>query len=177
MNLISKKEAEKQNLTYYYTGKLCKYGHDSVRMVKGGTCRKCKLIQGEINRNKDREKYNKTCRESKRKHYSTEKRRQKYQNRIEMELFHHAKARAKAKNICFDIEQKDVIIPEVCPVFGLKFSFEEKELSPTLDRKNNSLGYVKGNVYVISKRANRIKTDATLDELEKIVSYMKQHRG
>ena len=43
----------------------------------------------------------------------------------------------------------------------------------TLDRKVNALGYVKGNVFVISHRANRLKQDATADELAAILAYMK----
>lgn len=42
-------------------------------------------------------------------------------------------------------------------------------------RKNK--GYVKGNVHWISRRANRIKSDATVEELEKIISYMKDNDG
>jgi len=36
------------------------------------------------------------------------------------------------------------------------------------------MGYVKGNVWVISHRANRIKNDATLLELEKLVTALKK---
>lgn len=173
MDKISKEEAQKQGLIYYYTGKLCKYGHDSVRLVKGGSCRECKKIIGEKHRNENREEFNKKCRESKRKHYTTEKRRQVYQKNITTELYNHAKTRAKKSGIPFTIEQKDVIIPEMCPILGVPFSFTKKEMSPSLDRKINEFGYVKDNIFVISKRANRIKTDATIDELEKILQYMK----
>ena len=173
MDIITKKQAEEQGLIYYYTGKLCKYEHDSVRMVKGGMCRECKIITGEKNRNKDPEKYRKYCREKKKESYTTEKRRESYQKNIAVELYNHAKTRAKIKGTVFTIEPKDVIIPKVCPIFNVPFSFIEKEMSPSLDRKNNELGYIKENVFVISKRANRIKTDATIDELEKILQYMK----
>jgi len=49
-----------------------------------------------------------------------------------------------------------------------------QDASPSLDRINNLLGYVKGNVHVISMKANRIKTDATVEELEQVVSYLKK---
>lgn len=173
MEIISKKEASEKGQIYYYTGKPCKHGHDSVRMVKGGMCRQCKQIDGEKNRNENREKFNEACRRSKKKHYTTEKRRERYQKNIVSELYHHAKNRAKIKNIVFTIEEKDVIIPETCPVLDIPLSFDGKEMAPTLDRKINELGYIKNNVYVISKRANRLKSDATIHELEKIVQYMK----
>jgi hypothetical protein len=175
MRIISKKEAIERGQIYYYTGKPCKHGHDSVRMVKGGACNQCSVIRGEINRNKDREKFNEACRRSKKKHYTTEKRRERYQSNIVSELYYHAKNRAKLKNIPFTIDEKDVIIPETCPILGIPLSFEDKEMSPTLDRKINELGYVKNNVYVISKRANRLKSDATIHELEKIIHYMKNN--
>lgn len=173
MKIISKKEAVEKGQIYYYTGKLCKYGHDSVRMVKGGTCRECKRIDGNKKRNENREKFNEACRRSKKKHYTTEKRRQEYQNNVIYELYYGAKKRAKMKNIPFTIEEKDVTIPEVCPVLGIPISFDSSNMRPSLDRITNELGYVKGNVAVISKRANRIKSDASIDEVEKILSYMK----
>lgn len=173
MNKITKKEAQERKLIYYYTGKPCKYGHDSVRLVKGGSCRECKKIIGEKHRNKNREDFNKRCRESKKRNYNPEKRRKEYQKNVAVEMYQQAKTRAKNKRIVFTIEKEDVIIPEVCPIFGIPFSFTEKELSPSLDRKINDLGYIKGNVFVISKRANRLKADATIDELEKILQYMK----
>jgi hypothetical protein len=42
-----------------------------------------------------------------------------------------------------------------------------------LDRINPEKGYVIGNVNWISGRANRIKYNATIYELESILSYMK----
>jgi hypothetical protein len=45
------------------------------------------------------------------------------------------------------------------------------DASPELDRIVPSLGYVKGNVLVVSRRANRIKTDATVEELQQVASF------
>ena len=47
--------------------------------------------------------------------------------------------------------------------------------SPTIDKLIPSLGYTKGNVWVISRRANMIKSDATLEELELLVGNLKTH--
>jgi len=41
MNIMSKSEATKAGLDYYYTGRPCKHGHDSVRMVPHGQCVEC----------------------------------------------------------------------------------------------------------------------------------------
>lgn len=48
------------------------------------------------------------------------------------------------------------------------------ECKAELDRLVPSKGYVKGNVRWISRRANRIKSDATIDELKKILKYMEE---
>ena len=88
-------------------------------------------------------------------------------------MYRRAKMRANINGTLFTIEKEDVIIPEVCPILKIPFSFDDRELTPSIDRKINELGYVKGNVFVISGRANRLKADATVDELEKILQYMK----
>lgn len=46
-----------------------------------------------------------------------------------------------------------------------------KNNSPSLDRIRNELGYVRGNVIVISNRANRLKSDASIEELRDIASF------
>jgi hypothetical protein len=44
--------------------------------------------------------------------------------------------------------------------------------SPTLDRIDNAKGYVKGNVCVISKKANTMKNNATPEEVRKLSEYV-----
>lgn len=41
----------------------------------------------------------------------------------------------------------------------------------SLDRIDNSKGYVRGNVMVISLRANAIKNNATAEELTAVAAY------
>lgn len=79
-----------------------------------------------------------------------------------------AKHRAKKYNLCFNIEKTDIIIPEYCPILKLKLlpSFEKsKDNSPTLDRINCNKGYIKGNIQVISRKANIMKSNANKKEL------------
>lgn len=90
-------------------------------------------------------------------------------------LWRNAKVRAKAKGLPFNIEKEDIVIPTHCPVLGMPFSYTNKrgfcEDSPTVDRIIPKLGYVKGNIIVISWRANKIKSDSSVEELGKVFSF------
>jgi hypothetical protein len=89
-------------------------------------------------------------------------------------LWQSAKRRAKEKGLMFDIDVSDVIVPAVCPVLGIPLAISVGKVaqnSPTLDRIIPSLGYVKGNVMVISHRANTIKQDATPEELLRVAAF------
>lgn len=91
-------------------------------------------------------------------------------------LLGRARRRARDLGLPFDLEPCDVHIPPNCPVLGISLRPGLRVFvdgSPTLDRMVGALGYVKGNVCVISWRANRLKSDATAEELEKILAYMK----
>ena len=83
----------------------------------------------------------------------------------EYRMLTHAKHRAKKNNIPFDLNLEDIIIPEYCPLLGIKLEFGGKDAAPSLDRLLPHLGYVRGNILVISKRANTIKNNASIDEL------------
>lgn len=64
----------------------------------------------------------------------------------------------------------------VCPVFGcaIHVGGVKDDYKAELDRLVPSKGYVKGNVRWISSRANRLKSDASIDELKKILRYMEE---
>lgn len=95
-------------------------------------------------------------------------------------MLRNAKNRAKEMEVEFALTRSDVVVPEICPVLGLelKYSIGEKGFaaltSPSIDRFDNTKGYVPGNVQVISWRANLLKRDGTLDEFRKIVAYMER---
>lgn len=74
----------------------------------------------------------------------------------------------------FTIETSDIVIPKTCPILGIPLQprGDNKDFSPSLDKVIPARGYVAGNVAVISNRANRIKSDATLEELKSIVAYV-----
>lgn len=79
-----------------------------------------------------------------------------------------AQRRAKKTGIEFDITADDLVLPEVCPLLGITIDAhsESSDHWPSLDRLDNTKGYVRGNVLIISYRANRIKSDATAAELQ-----------
>jgi hypothetical protein len=85
-----------------------------------------------------------------------------------------ARVRAKERGLPINITEDDFDIPAICPVLGIPLRVAQgvaDSNSPELDRIVPELGYVKGNVIVISRRANRIKTDATIEELQKVASF------
>jgi hypothetical protein len=90
-------------------------------------------------------------------------------------FLYDAKRRALKKGLPFEVDISDVPIPKLCPVFGVPLTYTEgdKSYSPSIDCVVPALGYVKGNVAVISNRANRIKNDGTIEELEAIVKWLK----
>lgn len=97
-------------------------------------------------------------------------------------MLSRARCRARVANVPFDLTADDFEIPIYCPIFSdLKLEFSSGSVRPdncpSLDRIEPEKGYVKGNVAVISMRANRIKSDGTLEELEAIVSYLKTFKS
>ena len=90
--------------------------------------------------------------------------------RPEAYLFNIAKQRSKKRGVEFSIEAEDLKMPEICPLLGIKLDSysEHLDFHPSIDRLDSSKGYVKGNVWIVSHRANRIKSNASAEELIKI---------
>lgn len=94
------------------------------------------------------------------------------QTHPEQAMWTRAQQSAKKRGLEFTISPEDIIIPEYCPIFNIKLEQQtgnHSHASPSLDRKDNSRGYIKGNIWVISHRANTLKKDASLEELELLV--------
>jgi len=93
------------------------------------------------------------------------------------QMYHTAKRKSNSKDIPFNITQdyiKEIWpLDNKCPVFGIEFTRTEcRDTSASLDRIKPHLGYVVGNVCVISCRANRIKNDSTAEELQQVLNYV-----
>lgn len=80
-----------------------------------------------------------------------------------------AKHRAKKAGIEFSLKETDVSIPLHCPYLGIELTTEVGNgwlpSAASLDRVDNSKGYVPGNVRVISLKANKMKSNCTKTEL------------
>lgn len=90
------------------------------------------------------------------------------------------KSRCKRYGIPFSIREADFHpFPTHCPILGIELTYLSTsrgalESTASFDKIIPSLGYVKGNVAIISMRANRLKNDASLEELEALVVWLKK---
>ncbi len=95
-------------------------------------------------------------------------------------LYHIGRARARHKKIEWNLEISDIIVPKRCPVLGMKLvmnSVTPKNNSATIDRINPKIGYIKSNVAVISHLANKIKSNATAEEIKKTYQWLKKNEN
>jgi hypothetical protein len=93
----------------------------------------------------------------------------------EYKMYSMAKYRAKKSGIPFTITINDIVIPEYCPVLNIPIftiAGEHCSNSPSLDRFIPKLGYIPGNISVISYKANTIKSNATLEEIQLLLKWM-----
>lgn len=96
-----------------------------------------------------------------------------------LRLFSVAKYRAKQKGIKFTIKREEIEVPTHCPILGIKLKYNEGKRGDStysLDRVDNSKGYVKGNVAVISWRANRLKNNLSPKEIKAVYQYLQHHK-
>jgi hypothetical protein len=120
---------------------------------------------------------------SKRKYYQTERGKETHREQESVRrskdkksvMLTNAKARAMKNNLEFSITKKDIIFTDLCPVFDIKLDYNLKKISdnsPTIDRIDSKKGYMPDNIKIISWKANRVKSNASIEEIEAILSYM-----
>lgn len=134
----------------------------------------CRACYSKYNKTKPKTRYQKDLHNK-----VTTKYRNKLRNNYpEHLLYQTAKTSSLARNLAFDITVDDIVIPEFCPVLGIKLDILAKKQfnSPSIDRVDNNLGYIKGNVRIISSKANIMKRDNTVETLEAILKYIKEHK-
>lgn len=102
----------------------------------------------------------------------------KYNSNVPNRILIRTKYRAKKAGIPFNLEIEDIKVPEQCPVLGIKLQTvagagANQISSPSLDRIDPERGYTKGNVRVISQRANLLKSNASVEELTLVLEDLK----
>ena len=103
----------------------------------------------------------------KRAEWSSKSYRKKKEESPQLFMWKQAKHRAKWDygGMEFSIDVEDILLPEVCPYFNVPFIPLDRNWGYSLDRIDSSKGYIKGNIQVISSRANTMKNNATKEEL------------
>jgi hypothetical protein len=120
------------------------------------------------------------CKNCSRAKKSREVRSRTWEHDAKKIMIMNSKARAKKSGIGFSISEEDIIIPENCPVLGIPLHRCQKDNwnnSPSIDRIDNSKGYTKDNIVIVSRRANILKKDATIEELQKLASFYQKFKN
>jgi hypothetical protein len=139
------------------------------------------------------EKNKEAIRETRRKYYKEHEEEEREKNRIyhnkrkttipyrARKMRDTARYNSKQKNIIFNINENDVeeLWPEdnKCPALRVDFIMGTKggaDYSPSLDRIVPKLGYVKGNLQIISFLANKIMNNATPEQVIQVGEYFKR---
>lgn len=93
------------------------------------------------------------------------------------DIYNHLKNSAKKRGIDFNLTISDlynITFPISCPVLGIPVGFnrgKSEDNSYSFDRIDSNVGYTIDNLIIVSNRANKLKNDATLDELRRIVQF------
>lgn len=81
------------------------------------------------------------------------------------------------KNLDFDLTYNDLYpLPLLCPLLNIPLFYTSDTVTdntPSIDRKNPEKGYTKDNVWVISSKANRMKSNATVEEVGILYNNLK----
>ena len=131
-------------------------GHLAPRLVSTQCCQQCRI---EVYQPNDRNSY-------------------RYGNNLLQRQFNTLKNKARRNNIPFTITLDQIERPEYCPVFGVRLNYGwsgEDRLTfdkASFDKVIPALGYIPGNVFIISWRANSLKSNMSLNELRKIMKYI-----
>ncbi len=96
-------------------------------------------------------------------------------------LWKSCRASARKRKFDFDISIEDIVIPHLCPILGISMTLpgQGRRLNSTasVDRIDSTKGYVRGNIQVISWRANHLKSNSTHEERVALVTHDLRGKG
>ena len=106
-------------------------------------------------------------------------RKQKTRGNIMRRKFNERMKDARKRGIEATIKFTDISWPTHCPVLGIELDYKTKRgnrkalnpANPSIDRWDNTKGYIPGNVFIISNRANSLKNNGSIEELEAVAKY------
>lgn len=108
-------------------------------------------------------------------------------DRIRGYIIRNSKYMSGRRGIFFDLKYTDFELPEFCPILGIKLEYGagtdgNAPQHATLDRIDNSKGYIPGNVMIVSRLANAMKNSASFDDLQNfiknyslLINYLNEH--
>lgn len=132
-------------------------------------CKKCYGLKYKEKRIKYRKEHPEMVKESKKRDY---------EKNIITYMLSGARRRAKERGLEFNIGPEDIAIPEFCPILDIKIEAKagmgRSGNAPSIDRVDNSKGYTKDNILIVSDRANSLKKDSTEEERKLMFDFYKK---
>lgn len=178
----TRKAAKEGGYTRYTSTRPCPQGHIGFRSTAGGGCVICSNVRqrsrgpmpSDAKNGEYQAKWNASPKGYRAKMRWKER---DPKNAWACSALGGAKARAKKFGLPFDIDKDYIrsLLTDTCPVFGIPFVWYGQKLrpdSPSLDRVLPNKGYVRGNIAIISQRANAIKSDASASEVRRVADWM-----
>lgn len=104
------------------------------------------------------------------------------QNNKEKYIHTQLRNRANRRGIEFNLDVEDIILPTHCPVLGCELvlglgSGKRSPYSYSVDRIDPTKGYTKGNIQIMSVKANLMKNNASVEELQQFASWVNKTYG
>ena len=150
-------EAKKIGAKRYVTGRPCKYGHTGERYASSYACCECDTAKGAARSAKYRAKD-----PFRRRMMSTRSKCKLQSIPFDEEAYYAAWAARGTHCPCLGVEF-------VVPTVGEQMTAS----APELDRIIPALGYVRGNIWVICRQANKMKNDGTWQQLRAIADAVR----
>lgn len=98
-------------------------------------------------------------------------------------MLNRIRGSAKRRGLEFSLLETDFqTLPKYCPVLNIELKYPGEALNAddpaiaSIDRIDNSMGYIAGNVAIISLRANKLKRDASLEELQALTKWLESFK-